>query len=106
LEKLLSLNEARENLWRIYAPVAVILLIASLAPLSLPLLASNISSIGSVQHAYSVSTSCCAGGWSSSNVMTAADLSALSPSSITELGLKAATEDGPQIMLNGKSTNP
>jgi hypothetical protein len=81
----------------------VLALIASSVLLPLPSLASCISSIGSVQQTYS--TSCCADGWSSSNVISAEDLFSLSPSTITDLGLKAATEDKPQITLNGKSTN-
>lgn len=43
------------------------------------------------------------GGWSSISVaITAEDLSTLTPSSVTELGLKPATEDKPQITLKGR----
>lgn len=44
--------------------------------------------------------------WSSSVVMTTADLSSINPSSISELGLKPPTEEKPQIMLNGKAMGP
>ncbi len=74
--------------------------------LPLPSFASGISPTGSIQETHAASTSCSAGSWSCSNVIAAADLSSLSPSSITELGLKAATEDRPQITLNGKYMNP
>ena len=81
----------------------VFALVASSILLPSPTFASGVSSTDSIQQTNSVSYY--AGSWSSSNVITAADLSALSPSSITELGLKPATEDMPQIMLNGGSKN-
>ena len=81
----------------------VFALVASSILLPSPTFASGVSSTDSIQQTNSVSYD--AGSWSSSNVITAADLSALSPSSITELGLKPATEDMPQIMLNGGSIN-
>lgn len=84
----------------------VLALISSSILLPLPSLASGIFPTGSIQETYDVSTSCSAGGWSSSNVIIASDFSALSPSPITELGLKAATEDRPQITLNGEYMNP
>lgn len=84
----------------------VLALIASSILLPLPSPASVVSPTGSVQQTHAASTSCSAGGWSSSNIITAADLSGLPPSSITELGLKAATFERPQITLNGKSRNP
>ena len=77
----------------------VLALVASSILFPSPTLASCVSSTDSIQQPNSVSYY--AGGWSSSNVITAADLSALSPSSITELGLKPATEDKPQIVLSG-----
>jgi hypothetical protein len=68
-----------------------------------PTLASGVSSTDSIHQTDSVFY--CDGIWSSSNVITVADLSALSASSISELGLKPATEDKPQITLNGGSIN-
>jgi len=44
--------------------------------------------------------------WSSSTVVAADDFSSISPSSITELGLKPPTEEKPQIMLYGNDRSP
>lgn len=60
-------------------------------------------SVASVEQVYPTSDR--GGVWSSSVVMAAEDLSSISPSSITELGLKPPTEEKPQIMLNGRVPN-